>query len=343
MFIDRPGETRYGDIEAPTPGDDEVVLHIDRVGFCGSDLNTFRGRNPMVTYPRIPGHEIAGTILATGATVPDSFEVGGHVTINPYTSCGTCPACEVGRPNACQDNHTLGVQRDGALTEKIAVPWRQLIVSNITDLNHLALIEPIAVGFHAVRRGRVSGSDTVVVFGCGPIGLGAIAGSARHGARVIAVDLDDGRLNVAKAVGAADVVNTAKCDAVEKIAELTDGSGANVAIEAVGIEETFQACVEVAAPAGRVVYVGYAKAPVTYETKQFLVKELDILGSRNALREDFEDAAEYVESGSYPCDLTISKVVEFAQAGTALKQWQDNPTLVTKIIVENPAPDIDKS
>ena len=150
------------------------------VGLCGSDLNSYRGRNPLVSYPRIPGHEIAATVVDPGSHT--EWAAGTQVTLSPYAACGRCAACERGRPNACRDNQTLGVQRDGALTELIAVPAAKLYRANLS-LKELCLVEPLTVGFHAVGRGRVTAEDTVAVFGCGGVGLGVVAGAAFRGAR----------------------------------------------------------------------------------------------------------------------------------------------------------------
>ena len=333
FYIDGPGKTRFGTAEAPAMGAGDVLLQVQRIGLCGSDLNTYRGRNPLVSYPRIPGHEIAAIVVDMGADVPDRFTKGQAVTLNPYKNCGQCPACAAGRINACRNNQTMGVQREGALTDLIAVPWQRIVTSTVSDLNHLALIEPMAVGFHAVSRASVTKGENVAVFGCGAIGLGVIAGCVRRGAEVIAIDINDDKLAIAREVGAAHVINSRAEDAVQRIMALTEERGVPVAIEAVGLAETFTACVDVVAPVGRVVYIGYASTPVTYETKLILTKELDVMGSRGALQQDFEDVVAYVESGAYPCDATITKVFPFAQADQALTLWENDPAQVTKLIV----------
>lgn len=333
LFINAPGKTSFGDLPPPQLGPEDVLLRVERIGLCGSDLNTFRGLNPLVTYPRVPGHEIAATIIALGANVPSQFTLDQRVTLNPYKNCDDCAACRAGKINACRNNQTMGVQREGALTEQIAVPWQRVVTSTIDDLNHLALIEPLAVGFHAVRRGGVSKGDVVAVFGCGAIGLGVIAGCVRMGAIVIAIDIADDKLSIAKAVGATHLINNAHSNILDEIAKLTNGDGVNVAIEAVGLAETFVACVNVVASVGRVVYIGYSKSPVTYDTKVILTKELDIFGSRGALQEDFEAVVSYLESGAYPAAKTISKVFDFDQARLALETWDNNPSAVTKFIV----------
>lgn len=333
FYIDGPGKTRFGTTEAPVLGAGDILLRVERIGLCGSDLNTYRGRNPLVSYPRIPGHEIAATIVETGVDVPERFTVCQAVTLNPYKNCGNCPACVSGRINACRNNQTMGVQREGALTDLIAVPWQRIVTSTVSDLNHLALIEPMAVGFHAVSRAEVAKGETVAVFGCGAIGLGVIAGCVRRGAEVVAIDIDDDKLAVAKKVGAAHTINSRNTDIIPTLYSLTENRGVPVAIEAVGLAETFTACVDVVAPVGRVVYIGYANTPVTYETKLILTKELDVMGSRGALQQDFEDVVNYVESGAYPCDETITKVFPFSQANQALELWDEAPSKVTKLIV----------
>jgi threonine dehydrogenase-like Zn-dependent dehydrogenase len=227
----------------------------------------------------------------------------------------------------------LGAQRDGGLTEYLAVPWEKLYRSPQLSLRELAMVEPLSVGFHAVGRGRVTPHDSVAVLGCGAIGLGVIAGAAFRGARVIAVDIDDHKLAVATKTGAAVTINTGSEPLHERLQELTGGHGPDVVIEAIGLPQTFQAAINEVCYAGRVVYIGYAKAPVEYETKYFLLKELDIMGSRNALPEDFQTVIQFLESKRFPIDDVITKTFPFGEAGAAFQAWSDNPASFTKIQV----------
>lgn len=335
LVITQPGRTAVGKRSVPRPARGEVLLQVKRIGYCGSDLNTFRGANPLAAYPRVPGHEIAAVIAEVADGVPAEFVPGLETTVVPYTTCGMCPSCRRGRVNACRSNQTLGVQRDGALTEFIAVPWEKLVRSPKLSLAEHALVEPLSVGFHAVARGQVEAADTVLVFGCGMIGLGAISGAALHrGARVIAVDVDDAKLALAQKAGAAHVINSRIEDLRARVQELTRGDGADVAIEAVGLPATFRAAVDEVAFAGRVVYIGYAKEPVSYETKLFVMKELDVRGSRNATAADFAAVVSMLEAGRYPVRETITRTVPFAEAGEALAAWSADPARVTKIHVE---------
>ncbi len=333
FFIVSPHETELREIDPPAPADGEVLLRVRMVGLCGSDLTSFRGANPMVTYPRIPGHEIAATVEQVSGPAGEAFAVGDNVTVSPYTSCGQCTSCRRGRPNACRGNQTLGVQRDGALTELLSVPASKLYASRKLSIKALALVEPLTVGFHAADRGQVGPDDTVAVLGCGAIGLGAVAGAAYAGARVIAVDIDDAKLAVAAAAGAAETVNSAATPLHDALAELTGGDGPDVVVEAIGLPQTFQAAVEEVAFAGRVVYIGYAKAPVEYQTKLFVQKELDIRGSRNAL-DDFPRVIEMLEGGRFPTEQVITRVCPLAAAGEALADWDADPAAFTKILID---------
>lgn len=333
FYITNPGETELGRAHKPVPGADEVLLKTRYIGLCGTDLNTFRGKNPMVSYPRIPGHEIAATIVDAGDQVPVRFAVGTNVTVSPYTSCGVCASCLRGRTNACLDNKTLGVQRDGAMTEYFKVPWQKVFVANGLSLRDLTLVEPLGVGFHTVTRGRVTKDDSVAVIGCGGVGLGAIAAAAFRGANTIVIDVDDQKLDIARQAGAAHLINSRTDDVHVRLQEITGGHGPDVVIEAVGSPVTYRMAIEEVAFTGRVVYVGYAKEPVTYETKYFVQKELDILGSRNSL-DEFPEVIEMLLQGRFPVEATISKIVPLAEAGEALSDWASAPQEITKILVE---------
>jgi threonine dehydrogenase-like Zn-dependent dehydrogenase len=334
FYITATGETGYGETPEPVVGAGEVLLAVDTVGFCGSDLNTFRGLNPMVTYPRIPGHEIGARIAAMGADVPAAWTVGQTVTCSPYTSCGRCSACRQGRFNCCRDNQTFGVQRDGAMTPFVTVPHEKLFRADGLGVAELAMVEPLTVGFHAVDRARVQAGETVLVFGCGAVGLGAIAGASARDAIVVAADIDEAKLDLARAVGATHTLHSTRDDLPARLRELTDGEGPAAVIEAVGLPATFRAAVDLVCFAGRVVYIGYAKAPVEYETKYFVQKELDIMGSRNAMPADFRAVIAHLQAGRFPMARALSRTVSFADAGRALAEWSADPAAITKIQVK---------
>ncbi len=327
-------QMRVVDIEKPSLKDDEILLKIEYVGFCGSDLNTYRGLNPMVNLPIIPGHEVGAVIDEIGKNVPTGFKKGMSVTLNPYTNCGKCASCRNGRVNACEHNQTYGVQRDGAMTEYLALPWTKVIEADGLDTKTCALIEPMSVGFHAVNRAQVTDLDVVMVVGCGMIGMGAIVRASLRGATVIAIDMDDEKLELAKEMGASYGINSKTEDVHEKIIEYTNGLGADVVIEAVGSPATYVMAVDEVAFTGRVVCIGYAKKEVSFQTKYFVQKELDIRGSRNAMPSDFRAVIKYLKNSSSNVERFMSAVVSPENAFDAMKDWADAPAKVFRVLVD---------
>jgi threonine dehydrogenase-like Zn-dependent dehydrogenase len=331
LVIDRPGEARVIDVDAPVPNPGEATMRIRRIGLCGTDLSTYLGKNPLVTYPRIPGHEIAATLEC----VPENdlgLKAGMDVTMSPYTNCGHCSACRNGRFNACRYNQTLGVQRDGAMRERFSMPVGKLYTADL-PIEELCLVEPLTVGFHAVSRGRVTDADVVAIYGCGGVGLGAACAAAFRGARVIAIDIDDRKLEIARRSGARYLLNSTREDIHARLQEITEGHGPDVVIEAIGRPDTFRASVEEVAFTGRVVYIGYAKDHVSYETRLFVQKELDIRGTRNALPEDFQEVIRLFQAKRFPTADAISAVVPLEEAPAMLKAWSEDPAKFTKIMI----------
>ena len=322
-------------IQQPKPeiSTGEVLLKIRYVGFCGSDLNTFRGANPLARYPIIPGHEIGAVIEAVAADVPTHLRPGMHATVNPYSSCGKCPACLNDRPNACEFNQTLGVQRNGAMAAYITLPWEKVLTDDLLSVRDMALVEPLSVGFHAVDRAGVKDTDSVMVIGCGMIGLGAIIRAANRGAGVIAVDLDEQKLSLAASLGAREAIDSSKEDVKERIREITEQRGADVVIEAVGRPETYRTAIAAAVFTGRVVYIGYAKEEIAFDTQYFVKKELDIRGSRNALPTDFRAVIAYLREGRCPVDRLISGIYAPEEAQAALEHWASNPGKVFRYLI----------
>ena len=332
LYLTAIGETAIRELEIPKPSAEEVLLRIGMVGFCGGDLNGFKGLFELQEYPNILGHEVGGTIVEKGDAVPDSLQVGMQATIYPYQNCGTCISCRKGSRNACQDNKTMGVRRPGAMTEYIAIHWKDVHVSATLSLKALALVEPLTVGFHAAARGRVTQQDTVAVIGCGMVGLGALASAVNRGAKTIAIDLDETKLAIAKKIGASHVIQPNLCNLHDALLDITNGDGPDVIIEAVGSPLTYRTAVEEVAYTGRVVCIGYAKSPVEFNTGLFVRKEIEILGSRNCTNE-FPEVIEYLEAGNFPIDEVVSKIVSIDDAGEALANWASDPKGIIKIMV----------
>lgn len=329
-----PGKVQIADCPIPILGKGEVLLKINYIGFCGSDLNTYLGKNTLTRFPCVPGHEISASIADFSKDIPMHLMVGQLVTVVPYTNCGQCSACKKGRYNACKYNETLGVQREGAMQEYIKVPWQKLIIDEHLTAKELAIVEPLTVGFHAIERGRVTDIDTVLVFGCGMIGSGAIIRAALRGAKVIAVDIDEKKLELAGKLGAKYCINSKTTDLHDALQSITDGHGPDVIIEAAGNPITYLSAIEEASFAARVVCIGYAKNEVSFATRLWVLKELDILGARNATPADFESVINYLKKKSFPMNEMISKIIPPEEAAHTFADWAENPGKIMKILVQ---------
>lgn len=333
VIFDAPEKVRLIDRVEPVMHPDEVLLKINLVGLCGTDLNIYKGNMPLVSYPRIPGHEISGVVIDKGSEVPLSITLGSKATINPYTSCGKCAACRAGRVNTCQYNQTMGVQRDGAMLQYLSVPYKKILQSSILSQRELALVEPLSVGYHATNRGRVEAKENVMVIGCGMIGIGAVLAALRKNAQVIAVDIDDNKLALMRSLGVQHTINSSVQDVMTTLMDITNGEGANVCIEAVGSAPTYRLAIDASGFAGRVVYVGYAKAEVSFDTSLIVKKELDVLGSRNAMTE-FQDVIDMLAEKTFDTNKLISAVYPMREIADAFQFWKNSPGEVIKIMTE---------
>lgn len=331
LCVERPGVARVVERPRPEPGPGEVLLAIDCVGLCGTDLSTFAGKNPLVTYPRVIGHELAGRVVARGDGVGAEWD-DLAVAVSPYKACGSCAACRLRRPNACRNNQTLGVQREGGLAEFAAVPVERLHASRRLTSEQLALVEPFSIGMHAVNRARVTPDDTVVVIGCGGVGAGAIAAASERGAYVIGLDLDARKLALARAFGAREGVDATRSDAGDQIRALTGGEGPSVVIEAVGSVATYRQALDIVAACGRIACLGWLKGDVPLEGRQIVAKEVEILGSRNAMGE-FPAVIAMFESGRVDPRRLVTHRVPLAEAPPMFEAWMADPAGTGKVLV----------
>ena len=331
LAIEAPGTARVVERPEPRAGSGEVVIRVGRVGLCGTDLSSYLGKNPLVSYPRVIGHEISGVIEHLGADTGD-WAPGVSVAVSPYKNCGACPACRVKRPNACRNNQTLGVQRDGALAERAVIAVNRLYTSPHLTLEQLALVEPFSVGMHAVRRARVTSDDTVLVIGCGGVGAGAVAGAAGRGARVIALDLSEAKRAQALRLGATEAVDGGAPDIAEQVAALTSGDGPSVVIEAVGSSATYRLALEVVASCGRIACLGWVKGDVALEARHIVAKEVDIVGSRNAM-DEFAEVVALFESGRIDPGQVVTDRIGLDDVPAMFARWAAEPAGVGKVLV----------
>lgn len=333
IVIPNPNEIEIRDIPMPEVKEGEALLKVKYVGICGADLASFTGNQPFTTYPRIPGHEFSAEI----AEIPENdkgLKVGDIVTCNPYFNCGECYSCKRGFVNCCTDNQTMGVQRDGAFCEYIAMPVERIYKGKGLSAEELALIEPFSISQHAVSRAEIKETDNVLVVGAGPIGLFALLAAKQKCGRIAVADILDNRLELAKQYGADAVVNTKNQSLEEFTREFTDGNGFDVCIEACGAPETFLACVDSAAFAGNIILIGNGKRETSFNHSVLLKKELNVHGSRNALKDDFINNIDIVASGKADVMKMVSGVYAMENAIDAFEALRSNNGTLAKLLIK---------
>lgn len=337
IIIKEAGTVEVTDVrEKPIRKKGEVMLKLLYGGICGSDLNTYRGGNPYTVYPCIPGHEFSAEIVEIDAN-DKGLKVGDLVTCNPYFNCGHCYSCERGLLNACVDNKTMGVQREGAFSEYITMPIERVYYGKGLSARQLTLIEPFCIAYHGAKRGQVKKGDTVLVIGAGPIGTLAAVSSKLLGAKkVVICDLMEEKVKKACAEFNIDdyIVNTSKEDFIKKINEKTNGNGFDVVIEVVGTPNTFLNCIDAACFGGRIVLVGIsAKNIDDFMFSIIQKKELNIMGSRNALKADFEEIIDFVKQGKVDIEKIISDEFSWLDVSKAFEHYKNNLGKTLKVVL----------
>ena len=332
IVIDKPYEVEIRDVPMPTVGEGEVLLRVLYVGICGADVASYTGNQPFTTYPRIPGHEFSAEIIE----IPENdkgLKKGDVVTCNPYFNCGKCYSCERGHVNCCTDNRTMGVQRDGAFCEYISMPVERIYPGMGLTAQELALIEPFSISRHAISRASIRPTDSVLIVGAGPIGLFALLAAKQFAGKIAVADVLNNRLNLAMSYGADGVVNTATEDIAKFTEEFTDGRGFDVCIEACGRPETFLMCIDEAAYAANIILIGNGKRETTFLHSIILKKELNIFGSRNAMKQDFLDNIELAASGKVDVMKMVSGVYEMDKAAEAFDALAHNKGDLAKLLI----------
>lgn len=332
IVIDKPYEVEIRDVPMPTVGEGEALLRVLYVGICGADVASYTGNQPFTTYPRIPGHEFSAEIVE----IPENdkgLKKGDVVTCNPYFNCGKCYSCERGHVNCCTDNQTMGVQRDGAFCEYISMPVERIYPGMGLTAQELALIEPFSISRHAISRAAIRPTDSVLIVGAGPIGLFALLAAKQFAGKIAVADVLNNRLNLAMSYGADGVVNTATEDIAKFTEEFTDGRGFDVCIEACGRPETFLMCIDEAAYAANIILIGNGKRETTFLHSIILKKELNIFGSRNAMKQDFLDNIELAASGKVDVMKMVSGVYEMDKAAEAFDALAHNKGDLAKLLI----------
>jgi len=331
IICQEPGTFALLEKRKPVRKMNEALLKVKKVGICGTDLHAYSGNQAFFTYPRILGHELAAEVMEIGENAR-GIKTGDNVVVMPYVSCGECFACQNGKTNCCSNISVLGVHSDGGMQEYITVREDLLMPAKGLSYSEIAIVEPLAIGAHAIQRAQVKKGETVVVVGCGPIGIGILKLAQIAGAITIALDVNDDRLVYAQNEVGADHVISVSRDAVGKINEITSGNMAHVVFDATGNKKALESGPDYMAHGGRYVLVGLSKGELTFLHPKIHAKEATILCSRNATTEDFEHVIDILQQ--FPTVSFITHSVHFSEMIENFDSWTNPETGVIKATVD---------
>jgi threonine dehydrogenase-like Zn-dependent dehydrogenase len=334
VSLDRIGEFSRGAaaaVGAPAAG--HAVVRVRRVGLCGTDFHAFRGRQPFVTYPRILGHELGVEVMdvGAGAGADAGVSVGDRCAVEPYLNCGICPPCRAGRTNCCASLQVLGVHCDGGLQEWIELPLVKLHPSASLSFDELALVEPLSIGAHAVRRAQLTPGELVLVIGCGPIGYATMAAACAAGARVWAMDVSDDRLQFCAAR-----LPLARATRIDSVADLQDHEPPTAIFDATGNAASMTRAFEIVPSAGRLIFVGLVRENLTFNDPEFHRRELTVFASRNATAEDFRQVMTWIETARLNASALVTHRVPFDRLIDEFPSLLEQGGRVFKTLVEFP-------
>lgn len=308
--------------------DDHVLIKIKYIGICGTDIHAYGGNQPFFEYPRILGHELSGEVEKTGELVED-FQYGDKVTIIPYVSCGHCLSCLNDKTNCCENIEVIGVHKDGGMTEYLSVPYSSVIKINDLPLKMGAMIEPLSIGAHGVRRANIQQDETVLVVGAGPIGLGVARFSKLLGAKVIVADLSEERLEFCQEWSECDEIIKSNENIIEDIKEINDNKLPTVVLDATGNKNSMEQAFNYVNHGGRIVYVGLVKDNIQFVDSDLHAKEITLMASRNATLTDFYFVINQIKEGKiqesyFTKRLEFDKVPNFFEQGV----FKTNKTVI---------------
>lgn len=333
LRVNQPGNIAVEEDNIPViENPDDVLIRVKAAGICGSDISIYKGTSPVATYPRVIGHEFAGEVTAVGSGVTD-IEAGDHVTVNPVCSCGTCRVCLKGRGNVCAHLKVLGVHLDGGYREYVKVPAKNVFkVDKRFSWEKAAIVEPYTVAAQVTSRGGVSEGDIVLVCGSGQIALTILQVCNILGARCIMTDLVDDRLKQAEEFGAACTINSGREDVVARVKELTDGIGADVAIDAACVGKTLEQAALAVRPGGVVVTMGFHDTIAPITEFNITSRELDIRGSR-LNNNKFPQVIQWIEDGKLDPTKIITDSFHFTDIEKAFDKLKNDPQNTMKVIL----------
>jgi 2-desacetyl-2-hydroxyethyl bacteriochlorophyllide A dehydrogenase len=326
-----PGRLELIEKAGPGPlAKGEVRLSVSHVGICGTDYHIFEGKHPFLEYPRVMGHEISARIA--DASIESGYRTGDLVIVNPYISCGKCIACRRGKPNCCMAIKVLGVHTDGAFCDEIVVPEENIYPANGLRSEQAATVEFLAIGAHAVRRAGPGDGARALVIGAGPIGLGTALFARIAGYDVTLIDASQERLDAAVDLfGFPGIL--AGADALPQIMALTGNEGFEAVFDATGNARSMNAALPYVSHGGSLIFVSVVKDDITFADPEFHKREMMIIGSRNALKVDFEHVVAMIRSGAVDTDTLITHRTKLDSLGSDLPRWAHEKTGLIKAVV----------
>jgi 2-desacetyl-2-hydroxyethyl bacteriochlorophyllide A dehydrogenase len=331
ISLEQPQVLSLKEKEPPRLSAGNVLLKIKAVGICGTDLHAFAGNQPFFSYPRILGHELAAEILESGDS---HLKKGDRVVTIPYVNCEQCEACKAGKSNCCRQLKVIGVHTDGGMQEIISLPARLLIEANDMSLHEIAIVEPLSIGAHALRRSQIKEGDVMVVIGCGPIGAGLIQLGKYIGATVIAIDINAYRLNLAKDKFGADAIVDAREAPLESLSAFTGGQLAQYVFDATGNRRSMESCVGYIGHGGTIVFVGLTNTELSFHHPSLHAKEATLLCSRNATREDFQFVMKVLREKRFNLGSYITHEASFSDIVGGFNAWSSPDSKDIKIIAQ---------
>ena len=336
IVLEKPGLLRLTETESPgQPGPDEALIRIRRVGICGTDLHAFGGKQNFFSYPRVMGHELGVEVVAIGPTQQTlEFDVGDQCCVIPYLNCGECIACRRGKTNCCIRMQVLGVHTDGGMRELIKVPVDKLLKAKGVPLEHLALVEMLCIGAHAVSRAQLEPVENVLVIGAGPIGLSTLQFVQLAAARPIVMEVSEARLDFCRRqLGLTDVVD-GKQEPVAQLQELLDGELPTAVFDATGNAQSMRQAFDYLSHGGKLIFVGHFPGDVTFHDPDFHARELTLLASRNATRQDFTTVIEALEQKKIDLSPWITHRASPEEIVSQFPGWLDPKNGVVKAMLE---------
>jgi 2-desacetyl-2-hydroxyethyl bacteriochlorophyllide A dehydrogenase len=331
----KPYEFEERDAEIPILKKGELLVQIKNIGICGTDIHAFHGNQPYFTYPRVLGHELSGIIV--DAKIENKSLLGKPVSVLPYLSCGKCNSCLKGKTNCCANLHVMGVHVDGGFREYVSVPVDNIMVGREeTDLEHLSMVEPLSISYHGIMRADILENDWVIIFGAGPIGIGALMFAKSKTNNIILIDINQNRITYCKSIlGIEHSFNGNDETLFEEIKELTNGHFADIVIDATGNKKSIQQQLRFLGHGGKWILIGLQREDLHINHPEFHKREATLMSSRNATKHDFKQVMDKIDNKEIDPALLITHTLDFEEVVNSFSSFIVDQTLIKGIIKVN--------